>query len=83
MQIGLPAIALVLKHGSRPRRGRAIAPNGYPYRLEHGRIGVIVYSPMGSGLLTGGMTRERIQRMADDDWRAHDPRFQEPQLSRT
>jgi aryl-alcohol dehydrogenase-like predicted oxidoreductase len=45
------------------------------------QIGVIVYSPMGSGLLTGGMTRERIASLADDDWRKHDPRFTEPQLS--
>ena len=44
-------------------------------------IGVIVYSPMGSGLLTGSMTRERIANLPDDDWRKHDPRFQEPQLS--
>jgi aryl-alcohol dehydrogenase-like predicted oxidoreductase len=51
-----------------------------PYAEEHG-IGVIVYSPMGSGLLTGGMTRERIERMPDDDWRKTDPRFQEPLLS--
>jgi len=46
------------------------------------RIGVIVYSPMSSGLLTGRMTRERIAAMPDDDWRRHDPRFQEPELSR-
>jgi len=45
-------------------------------------IGVIVYSPMGSGLLTGGMTRERIAGLPDDDWRKHDARFAEPQLSR-
>jgi aryl-alcohol dehydrogenase-like predicted oxidoreductase len=45
-------------------------------------IGVIVYSPMGSGLLTGKMTRERIASMGDDDFRKRDPRFQEPQLSR-
>ena len=44
--------------------------------------GVIVYSPMGSGLLTGGITRERIAAMPDDDWRKSDPRFTEPQLSR-
>jgi len=37
---------------------------------------------MGSGLLTGRMTRERIEGMPDDDWRKHDPHFQEPQLSR-
>jgi aryl-alcohol dehydrogenase-like predicted oxidoreductase len=51
-----------------------------PYAEREG-IGVIVYSPMGSGLLTGRMTRERIGSLADDDWRKHDPRFQEPQLS--
>jgi aryl-alcohol dehydrogenase-like predicted oxidoreductase len=49
---------------------------------ERKGIGVIVYSPMGSGLLSGGMTRERIENLAEDDWRKHDPRFQEPQLSR-
>jgi aryl-alcohol dehydrogenase-like predicted oxidoreductase len=37
---------------------------------------------MGSGMLTGGMTRERVESLADDDWRKHDPRFQEPQLSK-
>ena len=52
-----------------------------PYALQE-HIGVIVYSPMGSGLLAGGMSRERIESMADDDWRARDLRFQEPQLSR-
>jgi aryl-alcohol dehydrogenase-like predicted oxidoreductase len=45
------------------------------------QIGVIVYSPMGSGLLTGAMTRERIERLPEDDWRKHSDRFQEPQLS--
>jgi aryl-alcohol dehydrogenase-like predicted oxidoreductase len=49
---------------------------------ERDGIGVIVYSPMGSGILSGGMTRERIERMADDDWRKRDPRFNEPELSR-
>ena len=48
---------------------------------ERERIGVIVYSPMGSGLLTGKMTRERIENLPDDDWRKRDARFQEPQLS--
>lgn len=49
---------------------------------EREGIGVIVYSPMGSGLLTGGFTRERIAAMPADDWRKTDPRFTEPQLSR-
>jgi len=44
-------------------------------------IGVIVYSPMGSGLLTGAMTRERIESLPDDDWRKQSDRFREPQLS--
>jgi aryl-alcohol dehydrogenase-like predicted oxidoreductase len=49
---------------------------------QRGRIGVIVYSPMGSGLLTGAMNRERIAGLPDDDWRKRDERFREPQLSR-
>jgi aryl-alcohol dehydrogenase-like predicted oxidoreductase len=52
-----------------------------PYAERQG-IGVIVYSPMGSGLLTGRMTRGRIERLPEDDWRKHDARFREPQLSR-
>ena len=52
-----------------------------PYAEREG-IGVIVYSPMGSGILTGGMTRERVASLPEDDWRKHDTRFNEPQLSR-
>jgi len=48
---------------------------------EHEGIGVIVYSPMASGLLTGAMTRERISSLPEDDWRKHDPDFNEPNLS--
>jgi aryl-alcohol dehydrogenase-like predicted oxidoreductase len=51
-----------------------------PYCREHD-IGVIVYSPMASGLLTGAMTRERIEGLPPDDWRRGSERFQEPQLS--
>jgi aryl-alcohol dehydrogenase-like predicted oxidoreductase len=51
-----------------------------PYAKRQG-IGVIVYSPMGSGLLSGAMTRERIEQLPDDDWRKRSARFQEPQLS--
>ena len=53
-----------------------------PYCEEHG-IGVIVYSPMSSGLLTGRMTRERIASLPDDDWRRQSARFREPELSRS
>ena len=49
---------------------------------EREAIGVIAYSPMGSGMLSGGMTRERVEAMAEDDWRKRDARFNEPQLSR-
>jgi aryl-alcohol dehydrogenase-like predicted oxidoreductase len=52
-----------------------------PFAEREG-IGVIVYSPMGSGLLTGAMTRERIESLPEDDWRKHSERFREPQLSR-
>jgi aryl-alcohol dehydrogenase-like predicted oxidoreductase len=52
-----------------------------PYCEERG-IGVIVYSPMSSGLLTGRMTRERIASLPDDDWRRQSARFREPALSR-
>ncbi len=52
-----------------------------PY-CEEQHIGVIVYSPMASGLLSGTMTKERIEQLPDDDWRKRDPEFQEPRLSR-
>jgi aryl-alcohol dehydrogenase-like predicted oxidoreductase len=45
-------------------------------------IGVIVYSPMKSGLLTGKMTRERIAAMPEDDFRKRVAQFQEPKLTR-
>src|SRR5262249_39274165 len=45
-------------------------------------IGVIAYSPMASGLLTGAMTRERVRSLPADDWRRRSPDFQEPQFSR-
>src|SRR5882762_4383832 len=44
-------------------------------------IGVIVYSPMASGLLTGAMTRERAMKLPKDDWRRRHPDFTEPSLS--
>jgi aryl-alcohol dehydrogenase-like predicted oxidoreductase len=80
------------------RRAQAIAPVETlqpPYSLvdrtvedeilpfaEREGIGVIAYSPMGSGLLTGAMTAARIASLPDDDWRKHDARFSEPALSR-
>jgi len=52
-----------------------------PFCHQH-NIGVIVYSPMKSGMLTGAMTRERIAAMPGDDFRRRTPTFQEPKLSR-
>ena len=80
------------------RRARAIAPvtslqpryslvhrevedEILPYCLNEG-IGVIVYSPMASGLLTGAMTRERAAQLPADDWRRNHPDFTGPDLSR-
>lgn len=51
-----------------------------PYCKDY-NIGVIVYSPMGSGLLTGTMTRERIAAMPSDDWRKTHKDFREPALT--
>ena len=52
-----------------------------PYCVQE-NIGVIAYSPMYSGLLSGMMTRERIQSLPDSDWRKRDADFNEPNLSR-
>ena len=83
---------------SQMKRAMAIAPITSlqaPYSLLHreieaeilpfcidNNIGVIVYSPMASGLLTGSMTRERIANLPQDDWRRNNKDFQEPQLTR-
>ena len=80
------------------RRAQTIAPAASvqpPYSLIHReaeneilpycereKIGVIVYSPMASGMLTGAMTRQRIDRLAREDWRRGSPDFNEPNLSR-
>ena len=51
-----------------------------PFAARNG-IGVIVYSPMYSGLLSGKMTRERIAKLPPDDWRRGNRNFQEPLLT--
>ena len=53
-----------------------------PYCQKNG-IGVIVYSPMKSGLLSGKMSRERIASLPPDDFRRRSPAFQEPHLTRS
>lgn len=80
------------------RRAQKIAPVDFlqpPYSLikpdvekeilpfcHEQNIGVIAYSPMASGLLTGAMTKERVEGLPDDDWRKKAPEFTEPRLSR-
>ncbi len=51
-----------------------------PWCQEHG-VGTIAYSPMGSGMLTGTMTRDRLAALPENDWRRKDDRFKEPRLS--
>ena len=58
-----------------------IAQDVLPHAQAH-NIGVIVYSPMKSGLLSGKMTRERIARFPKDDFRGNTPHFKEPLLTR-
>ncbi len=60
---------------------REIEKEELPYAAAN-HIGVIVYSPMYSGLLSGAMTRVRIANFASDDWRRQSINFQEPLLSR-
>ncbi|HKT89060.1 MAG TPA: aldo/keto reductase [Candidatus Sulfotelmatobacter sp.] len=60
---------------------REVENDALPFARQN-NVGVIVYSPMGSGLLTGSMTRARIAQFASDDWRRANPNFQEPLLSR-
>jgi aryl-alcohol dehydrogenase-like predicted oxidoreductase len=60
---------------------RQIEKEILPFALAK-TIGVIVYSPMSAGLLTGAMTRERVRSFAAEDWRRNLPNFQEPLLSR-
>jgi aryl-alcohol dehydrogenase-like predicted oxidoreductase len=45
-------------------------------------LGVIVYSPMASGLLTGAMTRTRVANLPASDWRSRDVEFHEPRFSK-
>ena len=52
-----------------------------PYAQKN-NIGVIAYSPMYSGLLTGAMTRARVAQLPPEDWRRKNPNFNEPLLSR-
>ncbi|HKM67660.1 MAG TPA: aldo/keto reductase [Candidatus Acidoferrum sp.] len=60
---------------------RDIETETFPY-AEQQRIGVLVYSPMFSGMLTGSMTRERAAALPADDFRSRNPEYKEPKLSK-
>jgi aryl-alcohol dehydrogenase-like predicted oxidoreductase len=60
---------------------RQAAADVIPWSAAHG-TGVIVYSPMQSGILTDAFSRERVERMDAQDWRRRNPEFREPLLSR-
>jgi aryl-alcohol dehydrogenase-like predicted oxidoreductase len=60
---------------------RAIEEQVLPFAQANG-IGVINYSPMVSGLLTGKMTAERAAALPENDWRRNNVEFKEPRLSR-
>jgi aryl-alcohol dehydrogenase-like predicted oxidoreductase len=59
---------------------RKIESDILPYCATNG-IGVIVYSPMQAGLLTGRFSRERVTSLDPGDWRLRNEQFQEPKLS--
>jgi aryl-alcohol dehydrogenase-like predicted oxidoreductase len=52
-----------------------------PWCAAHG-TGVIVYSPMQSGILTDTFSEARVASLAEDDWRRKSPEFQPPRLAR-
>ena len=58
---------------------RAAAEDVIPWAAANG-TGVICYSPLGSGLLSGGFNAERARSLAEGDWRRHDPEFRPPRL---
>jgi aryl-alcohol dehydrogenase-like predicted oxidoreductase len=60
---------------------RDVAAKEIPWCSDHGS-GVIVYSPMQSGLLTDSFTAERVGELAADDWRKRSPEYQPPRLER-
>ncbi|HWB60100.1 MAG TPA: aldo/keto reductase [Chthoniobacteraceae bacterium] len=59
---------------------REIEAEVLPWCEKNG-VGVIAYSPMASGLLTGAMTRERAAALPENDWRSRNPEFKEPKLT--
>jgi len=60
---------------------RKIEPEILPFCKEN-NIGVIVYSPMSSGLLTGAFSKDRAANLSEDDWRSKSANFLEPKLTK-
>jgi aryl-alcohol dehydrogenase-like predicted oxidoreductase len=60
---------------------RAVEVEILPHCLSR-QTGVIVYSPMQAGLLSGRMSVERVASLPADDWRTRTPEFQEPRLAK-
>jgi aryl-alcohol dehydrogenase-like predicted oxidoreductase len=60
---------------------RGVGEREVPWCAAHG-TGVIVYSPMQSGILTDRFSAERVAALAADDWRRNSPEFQQPKLGR-
>jgi aryl-alcohol dehydrogenase-like predicted oxidoreductase len=60
---------------------RDVAAAEIPWCAKH-KTGIIVYSPMQSGLLTDRFDRQRVAKLAEDDWRRGSAEFQEPNLTR-
>ncbi len=67
-----PPLSLIRPHA---------ADDVIPWCREHG-TGVIVYSPMQAGLLSGAFDRARVDMLDADDWRRSSDQFQEPTLSK-
>jgi aryl-alcohol dehydrogenase-like predicted oxidoreductase len=67
-------IGTILSGGRYSLIGRRIEVEILPVAEREG-IGMIVYSPMASGLLSGAMTRERIAALPVDDWRRRSEEF--------
>jgi aryl-alcohol dehydrogenase-like predicted oxidoreductase len=61
--------------------GRGVEQEILPFCAEHG-IGVVAYSPMQCGLLTGAFSRERLAQLDPGDWRRKDSSFNEPVFSK-
>ena len=75
---GIAPVASLQPPYSMLRRG--IEKEILPHCMEHD-IGVIIYSPMLSGMLSGKMTRERALQLPENDWRRNNKEFQEPRLA--